>query len=140
MINTRRNVRLTLAYGVGTALFLALAGALFLPALGLAALGFIGVVAAAAVIMARGTSRWGYVWAAAIAGVLWIAAMIAYLTLWASAFNFADTNTTIPPSVQAGSNVALVAGLCAFAGLIGAAVIIYIRSGKLPKTVAAPSN
>jgi hypothetical protein len=136
MVNTRRNVRRTLAYGLGTASFLALAGVLFLPALLLATLGFLGVVVAASVIMARGTSRWGYVWAAAVAGVLWIAAMITYWTLWATAFNFADTNDAVPAALQSGSNAALIAGVFAFVALIGTALTLQIRSGRLPKDEA----
>ena len=139
MINTRRDVRRTLAYGIGLALFLTLAGALFLPALALAALGFLGVVVTAAVIMARGTSRWAYVWVAAVAGVLWIAAIITYWTLWATAFNFADDNKTVPAAIQSGSNVALITGAAAFATLISTAIIIQLRSGKLPKAQIAQS-
>jgi hypothetical protein len=133
MVNTRRNVRRTLAYGIGSAVFLTVAGILFLPALVLATLGFLGVVVAAAVIMARGTSRWGYVWTAAASGVLWVAATITYWTLWATAFNFADSNTTVPIAIQLGSNIALIAGVCAFVALIATALIIHVRSGKLPK-------
>jgi len=139
MINTRRDVRRTLAYGIGLALFLTLAGALFLPALALAALGFLGVVVMAAVIMARGTSRWAYVWVAAVAGVLWIAAIITYWTLWATAFNFADDNKAVPAAIQSGSNVALITGAAAFATLISTAIIIQLRSGKLPKAQIAQS-
>jgi hypothetical protein len=139
MVNTRRDVRRTLAYGFGIALLLALAGAVFLPALVLAVLGSFGVVVIAAVIMARGTSRWGYVWVAAVSGVLWIAAIITYWTLWAIAFNFADINRTIPAAIQSGSTAALGAGVSAFAALIGTAFIIQLRSGKLPKVEAEPS-
>lgn len=139
MVNTRRDVRRTLAYGIGLALFLTLAGALFLPALALAALGFLGVVVTAAVIMARGTSRWAYVWVAAVAGVLWIAAIITYWTLWATAFSFADDNKTVPTAIQSGSNAALIAGAAAFAALVGTAIIIQLRSGKLPRAQVVQS-
>jgi hypothetical protein len=139
MVNTRRNVRRTLAYGFGIALLLTLAGAVFPPALVLAVLGSFGVVVIAAVFMARGTSRWSYVWVAAVSGVLWIAAIITYWTLWATAFNFADTNRTIPAAIQFGSTAALVAGVSAFAALTGTAFIIQLRSGKLPKVEADPS-
>lgn len=134
-----RDVRRTLAYGIGLALFLTLAGALFLPALALAVLGFLGVVVTAAVITARGTSRWAYVWVAAVARLLWIAAIITYWMLWATAFNFADDNKPVPATIQSGSNAALVTGAVAFVALIGTAVIIQIRSGKLPKAQIAQS-
>lgn len=133
MVNTRHNVRRTLAYGLGTSLFLALAGLLFLPALVLATFGLLGVVVAASVIMARATSRWGYVWAAAVAGVLWITAVITYWTLWGTAFNFSDASRAVPAAVQLGSNLALVVGIFAFLALIGTALTLQIRSGRLPK-------
>jgi hypothetical protein len=132
-VNTRRNVRRTLAYGVGSAVFLTGASILFLPALVLATLGFLGVVVAAAVIMARGTSRWGYVWAAAVSGVICVAATTAYWTLWTTAFNFADSNMTVPNAIQLGSNTALIAGVFAFVALIGTALAIQVRSVNLLK-------
>lgn len=139
MVKTRREVRRTLAYGIGLALFLTLAGALFLPALALAALGFLGVVVTAAVIMARGTSRWAYVGVAAVSGVLWIAAIITYWTLWATAFNFADDNKTVPTAIQPGLKAAFITGAAAFLALVGTAIVIQHRSGKLPKDQVIPS-
>jgi hypothetical protein len=63
MVNTRRNIRLTLAFGFGAVFVIALTGLVYFPAFGLAALGFIGVVIASSLIMARGTSGHN-VWAA----------------------------------------------------------------------------
>lgn len=73
-------------------------------------------------------------WVAAVAGVLWIAAIITYWTLWATVFNFAEDNKTVSTAIQSGSNAALIAGAAAFAALAGPAIIIQLRSGKLPKT------
>ncbi|MES2094188.1 MAG: hypothetical protein V4531_10300 [Actinomycetota bacterium] len=133
MVYTRRDVRRTLSIGVGVTILLTLAGALFLPALALAALGFIGVVVAAAVVLARGTSRWAYVWAAAITGALWLAATVAYWALWSAAFDFADANKAVPASIQSASNTALIAGVVAFVALIVITLTIHLRSGTLPK-------
>jgi hypothetical protein len=139
MIHARRDIRRTLAYGIGAALLLAVTGLVFIPALAIAILGFLGVVLAAAVILARGTSRWLFVWVAAGAGALWLASIIAYWALWATAFDLVDDFKAVPAQIGAGSNAALAIGAAAFLVLVGTALGIQVRSKTLPKDPVATS-
>lgn len=72
----------------------------------------------------------------AVAGVIWLAAIVTYWVLWTSASNFADDLKPIPAAIQTGSNAALLTGVVMFGALLGTAVIIQIRSGRLPRVQA----
>ncbi len=132
-IYTRRDVRLVLACGLGSVAMMVPAGLVFLPALALAILGFVGVVVTAAAIMSRRTSRLGWVWSSVIAGVVFIASIITYWAFWGAAFDFADVGQPIPAAIATGSEFALITGEVAGAILVAVAIALQVGSGLLPK-------